>query len=382
MLMRYGIEITCLSIVSKRNAPTARKVSTDSGKLNVFTSVDAQSALDSSESSPSTSRPSAASSRPPFKRPTPASSAAPTVSNNLVAFNISTVRTVLKQFGLWSPNVANVFDFLERVGMRQMFERFQLGRYVDRYDRLYTEYAEEMDVGQCVVEHLVYTLFNHRSELNFRRDGRGLRDEAFNVAMDAAAGFLQSEHAPNVLKSLYSKVPSRVSVRSSTEPPADQPDVTDVALNVARFYLRNYMGSLSGNELRSSDPDPTNSPDGLADMVEQVSRPVFLSVFGIVPGATASGKMEHLFQVSEERGPESRNKLRLESNDIDDTPYVKTGNALFDIGNQIVRTFQRASNPTSGLYCVKQYMVNKMWDGYKGTMRSMMRSIPSSGKQS
>lgn len=303
---------------------------------------------------------------------------------------MSTVRTVLKQFGLLGPTVANVLDFLERVGMRQMLERLQLRTYVDRYDRLYTEYAEEMDVGQCAMEYLVYTAYNHRSELSFRRDGRkdarrdgrGLREDAFSYAVGMASGFLESEHASDILRNMFSKVPSsRVSVRSSTDPPVDQPNVQDVALNVARFYLKNYLGSLPGNELRSND-DPSNNPDSLADMVEQVSRPLFLSVFGLVPGASASGKLEHLLQVSEERGPESRNKLRLESNEIDDTPYEKTGNLLFDIGNQVVRSFQRASNPTSGLYCIKQYVVNKMWGGYRGTMRSMMRSIPSTGKQS
>lgn len=53
------------------------------------------------------------------------------------------------------------------------------------------------------------------------------------------------------------------------------PDVKQVALTIARFYLRNYLANSdptrsSSIQLDTNSIDPNDNPDNLADMVEQV----------------------------------------------------------------------------------------------------------------
>lgn len=299
--------------------------------------------------------------------------------------NTSPLRMILKQLGVLGPVMESLVDMLDGGGLRELLESFKLGNYVDRYQRMAEDYAEEFDAGHCFFEYFTFTVFNHR--FSPKSTSRGLEDDAVGMLLNAATNFLKSDNASQVLTSLFSMIPSRPTPPSVREEgPLNQqqpaPDVQEVAMNIARFYLRNYFSSLSGSTVRVDEQDPSNNPDSLADMIEQVSRPVFLSVFGVVPGVPAAGKLDHLLLIAgKERNkpPQSRNKLVPIEPHRNKIPVIKTGNSFFDFGNKVVATFQRASDATHGLYCIKQYAVNKMWDGFRGSMRRMMRAIPSVG---
>lgn len=305
--------------------------------------------------------------------------------------NITPLKIVLKRFGLFGPVVESLVDMFDNGAWRELLNNFQLGSYVDRYQRIANDYAEEMDAGHCFFEYLTYNIFNHRFAQ--RSGSRGLEDDAVGFLTNAATSFLRSENASEVISSLFSMIP-RPAMRDDVSNTLNQqsaPDVQEVAMNIARFYLRNYFSTLSGSKVRVDEQDPTNNPESLADMIEQVSRPVFLSIFGVVPGVPASGKLDHLLLMSSKpevseigmKPPEFRNKLVPEpvraSASILPALTLSTGNSFFDFGNSIVSTFQRASDATHGLYCIKQYSVNKMWDIFRGSMRRMMRAIPNAG---
>ena len=116
-------------------------------------------------------------------------------------------------------------------------------------------------------------------------------------------------------------------------------------------------------------------------MVEQVSRPFFLSVFGVVPGVPASGRLDHILLADQQQVADNQLENRMKLEPVHDEPAAnkappKTGNPLFDVGNSFFNTFQRANDATNGLYCVKQYMVNRVWDRFRLTVRQIMKSIP------
>ena len=359
-------------------------------------SVDAQSAVDDSiiiESSPQS----------PASTIMDNSAAAETTAELTTPKpNNSPLRVLLKKTGLFGPVIESLVDMFDGGGWRELLNNFQLGSYVDRYQRIADDYAGEMDAGHCFFEYLTYNLFNNRfAQRAFRSSNRGLEDDAVGLMMNAATGFFKSDNASQILSSLFS-------LMSSSKPRDDQsmnsvnnqqqqqspPDAQEVVKTIVRFYLRNYFSTLSGSKVSVDQTDPTNNPESLADMIEQVSRPVFLSIFGVVPGVPASGKLDHLLLMSSKnpdvsenliglRPPEFRNKLvpidPIRSTVVDsllEPITLSTGNSFFDFGNSVVATFQRASDATHGLYCVKQYTVKKMWDLFRGTMRRMMRAIP------
>jgi len=320
-----------------------------------------------------------------------------------LVLNTSPLRMALKQFGLFTPYVDGVLRLVEQVGLRELLDRFQLGNYIDRYHRIYDDYTEEVDVGHCFAEYIIYTVFNNRfaagkiQQQNQQLDAstsRGLEEDVMGMVMNAATNFLSSDNAPEVLTTLFSMMPSKSASSSPVEKAPSNiqepiPDVQDLAMTIARYYLRNYFSTLSGSTVRVDERDPTNNPETLGDMIEQVSRPVFLSVFGIVPGVPASGKLDHLLLIASKERPKTelktnslewRNKLQsVSAGHVVSQPNIKTGNPFYDFGNMIVGTFQRANDATHGLYCAKQYMVNKMWDRFRNGMRRMMRTIPKSG---
>jgi len=51
----------------------------------------------------------------------------------------------------------------------------------------------------------------------------------------------------------------------------------------------------------------------------------------------------------------------------------ETGNPLYNFGNRITVAFGRANNPNEGLYCTKQYMVNKLWDYFRLGVRAVFK---------
>lgn len=340
----------------KRSLPEGRKMSNSQSPLN---SVDAQTFVDAN--------PGLAVIRPPSDP-----------NRKPQGVNASPLRMILKQLGVFGPVVESLVDMIDGGGLRELLDSFKLGSYVDRYQRLADDYAEEFDAGHCFFEYFTFTVFNNRFAQ--KSTSRGLEDDAVGLMLKAATTLLKSDNSSQILTSLFSMFPSRPAVREESMPiQQPTPDIQEVAMNIARFYLRNYFSTLSGSTVRVDDQDPANNPESLADMIEQVSRPVFLSIFGVVPGVPASGKLDHLLVLaSKDRKPEFRNKL-VPIEPTRPVPVIKTGNPFFDFGNSIVATFQRASDATHGLYCVKQYMVNKMWDGFRGSMRRMMRAIPSAG---
>ena len=328
-----------------------------------------------------------------------------------LVINMTPIRTVLKQLGLLSsvPFLDNVIGMVDRANLRDIMDRVRLGSYVDRYQKLYEEYTDEVDVGHCFLEYAAYTIFNHRfaNSKNSGASSRGFEQDSLGMIVNGVAEFLQRDNASQVLSALLKLIPTprRPALDKEGIPVAEPvPDVQALATNIARFYLRNYFSTLPGSTVRVDDRDPTNNPESLADMVEQVSRPVFLSVFGVVPGVPASGRLDHLLLIASKervrpaasppsnalRDTESRNKL-TQLDQPPPPPYwlvkqqkqpfqpAKTGNSFYDLGNAFFGTIQRANDATHGLYCAKQYVVNRMWDGFRVTMRRMMRAIPSAG---
>lgn len=121
-----------------------------------------------------------------------------------------------------------------------------------------------------------------------------------------------------------------------------------------------------------------------------MSRPFFLSVFGVVPGVPASGRMDPrlLFATDDDDlDGDDRMDNRLKSDSkpaqyrVPSSVWEKTsatpatGNTFYDMGNAVFATLQRASDATNSLYCVKQYAVNKVWDRFRVSVRSMLKSI-------
>nr|CAG4643396.1 EOG090X0ALT [Ilyocryptus agilis] len=380
----YRQVLSCPHPTSFKRYRKARSVTKGN---NVVNSIDAQTVVTSSitvkPSSGSSSLVSSAS-QSDVKKPT--------------QFDTAPLRTLLKQFGLFEPYVDTFFNLMNRIGVRDIMDRLRLTNYVDRYYKMYDEYTEEFDVGHCFLEYIIYTVFNNRFSLknalvhSTPSASRGFEDHALSVISNVVTNFLENENSSQVLSDVFKMIPTR----KPSGMPIDYPqqDLQELAVKVARFYFRNYFSTLPGSNVRMDENDPDNNPDSLADMVEQVSRPVFLSVFGVVPGVPASGRLDHLLLIASKQRPaqgipQSRNKLVPlgpgkagspkfpAAQHLPPPTVVKTGNPFFDFGNSIVSTFQRATDATHGLYCAKQYMVNKMWDGFRGTMRRMMRSIPS-----
>jgi len=332
--------------------------------------------------------------------------------------NILPVKVALKRVSVLAPYVDEVVGTDNHVDIGGILNRLRMGGLVDRYQDASSRYGDEVDAGHCFLEYVLYSLFNHRftttssATAAAAERSRGLEETITSVLMDTATQFLGADNSTQLLTKLYHQFsplisqvvkknalqnpsppppppppPSQLSQKddsNSISAPEPTPEVKDVAMKIARFYLRTYFSSLAGSTVRVNDQDPNNNPDSLADMVEQVSRPFFLSVFGIVPGVPASGRMDPatLFADNEDNNHRNHLENRLKSVEPPSPIYnknqlPKTGNLLFDFGNSLVATFQRASDATSALYCVKQYMANKVWDRYRGSVRKVLKVIPS-----
>ena len=190
------------------------------------------------------------------------------------AVHPSPLRMLLKRFGLFGPVMESVVDMLDGGGWRELLNSFRLGSYVDRYQRLADNYEEEFDAGHCFLEYITYNVFNNRfTKRRMTSSSRGLEDNALDFLLDAATSFLKSDNASQVISSLFSMMPSSKTIKREDSGPIQQspPDAQEVAMSIARFYLRNYFSTLSGSTVRMNEQDPTNNPDSLADMIEQVS---------------------------------------------------------------------------------------------------------------
>jgi len=51
----------------------------------------------------------------------------------------------------------------------------------------------------------------------------------------------------------------------------------------------------------------------------------------------------------------------------------ETGNFVYDFGNRVVYAFSKSNDPTQGLYCFKQYTVNKLWDYFRFGVRTLFK---------
>jgi hypothetical protein len=379
-----------------RSLTEGRKVSNSKSSLN---SVDAQSAVDAvvvEAAQPSVS----------------AAATAQTDQSSTAKPYVSPLRLLLKRMDIFGPVTESLVDVFDNGAWRELLSTFALDSYVDRYQRIAVDYPQEIDIGHCYFEYFTYNVFNNRFARKSGSSSRGMEDDAVGFLVNAATGFLRSDNASQILTSLFSRIPSsgnskRVERQEEAAEQKAPPNPQEVAMSIARFYLRHYFSSLTGSKVQLNKEDPTNNPESIADMIEQVSKPVFLSVFGVVPGAPASGNLGHLLTLSSSevaevaevaevtedlanndigmRPPEFRNKLvptgptRASDGLIESIPTLGTGNSFFDFGNSFVATFQRASDATHGLYCAKQYAVNKVWKFFSGFMRKMMRDIPKAG---
>lgn len=361
-----------------------RKISKDSVQLN---SVDAQSAVLEKNVTKQTET-----ATPP--RP--------------IMLNVTPIRAALKRIAVLAPYVDTVFGPSNHIDVSHFLAPLRLGFVVDRYQELARDYSDEVDTGHCLLEYAAYKTFNHRALVGLKesraavtggiRKARGMQEKMVHMVMDSVAALLDDDNATRTLTNLYKKLSpyaNQAEKENSLEAApvtasGDTPDPQEVALKVVRFYLRNYFSNLSGSRVRVDQQDPNNNPDSLADMVEQVSRPFFLSVFGVVPGVPASGRMDPrlLFATDDDDlDGDDRMDNRLKSDSkpaqyrVPSSVWEKTsatpatGNTFYDMGNAVFATLQRASDATNSLYCVKQYAVNKVWDRFRVSVRSMLKSI-------
>lgn len=51
--------------------------------------------------------------------------------------------------------------------------------------------------------------------------------------------------------------------------------------------------------------------------------------------------------------------------------FPDTGNKVYDFGNRVVYAFSNANDPHHGVYCFKQYFVNKVWDAFRMGVRAV-----------
>ena len=278
------------------------------------------------------------------------------------------------------------FSMVNQVDVAQVLDRLRLGGLVKRYQQVANSFGDEVDAGHCFLEYVMYTVFNHR----FANAERGFQQTLGHFLIESVNAVLEDDNATQIVASLYKQFAPNVSARTPVPKPEalnstinPPPEFPDVAVKIARFYLRNYFSTLSGSRVTVDQNDPNNNPDSLADLVEQASRPFFLSVFGVVPGIPASGRMDPriLFAVDnnlEQGGQHLENRIKSEMPVRKVAPLPappKTGYFLYDVGNSVVSHFQRASDATHGAYCFKQYFVNKAWDRFRGSVRSMLKTI-------
>jgi len=372
----------------------ARKISHQSG----FNSIDAQIMVNSDAPTPSKGD-----TKNQTKLPDEESTKRP------VLLDVAPLQMALKRFDVLSPYVDSVFGETDRIDVRDVLDRFRLGGIVDRYHHVYDHFADEMDALRCTCEYLLYTLFNHRlsSGTPAASSSRGLQDDVMNLVVDAAASFLRNDNSSQLIRDVWNLLPARGEIvfpeendrlkesvqgsdpSESLKPESNPsvPDVKQVALTIGRFYLRHYLANSdstksSAIQLDSNSIDPNDNPDNLADMVEQVSRPFFLSIFGVVPGLPASGRLDRrLLDVKHNEDPlENRIKFEPMQDALPYTTPPKTGNIFFDAGNTFFSIFQRANDATHSLFCAKQYMVNKVWERFRFVVRKAMKSIPTMGR--
>ncbi len=51
--------------------------------------------------------------------------------------------------------------------------------------------------------------------------------------------------------------------------------------------------------------------------------------------------------------------------------FPDTGNKVYDFGNRVAYAFTNANDPHHGVYCFKQYFVNKVWDTFRMGVRAV-----------
>lgn len=397
----YRRIISCpIARIRKRSVilKNSRKISNKSG----FNSIDAQSVVgDGGDKAPvvpssdTVTNQTESSSGELTKRP--------------VLLDVAPLQMALKRFDVLSPYVDAFFGDTDRVDVREVLDGIRLGGVVDRYHHVNDNFADEVDAARCSFEYVVYTLFNHRftSGAVAGSDSRGWQDNMMDFVVDVAASFLRSDNSSQLIRDVWNLIPAGEGIvfpensekmEEESEPESNGvlpesngavPDVKQVALTISRFYLRNYLANLDSTKSSSipqdsNSIDPNDNPDNLADMVEQVSRPFFLSIFGVVPGLPASGRLEQrlLDLRSSEDQPENRIKFEPMQDALPHPSPPKTGNLFFDAGNSFFSIFQRSNDATHGLFCAKQYMVNKVWERFRSTVRMAMKSIPTMGRTS
>ncbi|CAG7818600.1 unnamed protein product [Allacma fusca] len=139
--------------------------------------------------------------------------------------------------------------------------------------------------------------------------------------------------------------------------------------------------SASSSSTVLNDDEKTGDVD-VVSRISEVAKPFFISYFGVVPDVPGFGQLS----ISErrDRPGSSKDSTAYLTNDPDPGTGItdlvfgspnlpETGNPVFDFGNRVAYAFSRANDPLQGLYCFKQYAVNKMWDYFRVGVRTLFK---------
>jgi hypothetical protein len=137
-------------------------------------------------------------------------------------------------------------------------------------------------------------------------------------------------------------------------------------------HSNNKPPSSSNPKPSSSDTDKIDTPEESKDIVDvltNVAKPFFMSYFGIVPGEPGFGKLRIRDNRRDseyiEEGADQDPGTGITDVIFGSVNLPETGNGVYDFGNRVVYAFSKANNPQQGMYCFKQYVVNKLWDGFR-----------------
>ncbi|OXA60835.1 hypothetical protein Fcan01_04638 [Folsomia candida] len=136
--------------------------------------------------------------------------------------------------------------------------------------------------------------------------------------------------------------------------------------------------------LAGSSKPSSSEPKDIVEMICNVAKPFFMSYFGVVPDDPGFGKLR--INRNGHRHRSDKDGHSFSANDIltnDPDPGIdvffgsanipETGNGVIDFGNRVVYAFHSANDAQHGLYCFKQYSVNKVWDYFKLGVRAVFK---------
>ena len=132
-----------------------------------------------------------------------------------------------------------------------------------------------------------------------------------------------------------------------------------------------------GPQQATASVSATEEKADIVETISEVAKPFFISYFGVVPGLPGFGQLN----IAERTGRVRDDTLTYDpdpGSSLTDLLFgsvnlPSTGNSVFDFGNRIAFAFSRANDPTQGMYCFKQYSVNKLWDSFRFGVRTLFK---------